>query len=65
MAVLLMAGVAVFSVPTPEFGPAILAAPLWALLLYHYWRAAKEATGGSGSRPASMRACCCSRPMRA
>ena len=40
MAVLLMAGVAVFSVPTPEFGPAILAAPLWALLLYHYWRAA-------------------------
>jgi 4-amino-4-deoxy-L-arabinose transferase-like glycosyltransferase len=42
MAVLLMAGVAVFSVPTPEFGPAILAAPLWALALYHYWRAAKE-----------------------
>jgi len=42
MAVLLMAGVAVFSVPTPEFGPAILAAPLWALLLYHYWQAAKE-----------------------
>lgn len=40
MAVLLMAGIAVFSVPTPEFGPAILAAPLWALLLYHYWRAA-------------------------
>jgi hypothetical protein len=41
MAVLLMAGVAVFSVPTPEFGPAILATPLWALLLLHYWRAAK------------------------
>ncbi|AMN40950.1 glycosyltransferase family 39 protein [Rhodoplanes sp. Z2-YC6860] len=40
MAALLMAGIAVFSVPTPEFGPAILAAPLWALLLYHYWRAA-------------------------
>ena len=40
MAVLLMAGVAVFSVPTPEFGPAILATPLWALLLFHYWRAA-------------------------
>src|SRR5882724_3217077 len=44
MAVLLMAGVAVFSVPTPEFGPAILATPLWALLLFHYWRAA---AGGS------------------
>src|SRR5262245_37497533 len=40
MAVLLMAGVAVFSVPTPEFGPAILATPLWAMLLFHYWRAA-------------------------
>jgi 4-amino-4-deoxy-L-arabinose transferase-like glycosyltransferase len=41
-AVLLMAGIAVFSVPTPEFGPAILAAPLWALLLAHYWRAAQR-----------------------
>src|SRR5882724_58276 len=40
MAVLLMAGVAVFSVPTPEFGPAILATPLWALLLLHYWMGA-------------------------
>ena len=39
IAVLLMAGVAVFSVPTPEFGPAILATPLWALLLFHFWRA--------------------------
>ena len=42
MAVLLMAGVAVFSVPTPEFGPAILATPLWALVLLHYWRAAQQ-----------------------
>jgi Dolichyl-phosphate-mannose-protein mannosyltransferase len=40
MAVLLMAGIAVFSVPTPEFGPSILATPLWAMLLFHYWRAA-------------------------
>ena len=37
IAVMLMAGIAVFSVPTPEFGPAILAAPLWALMLSHYW----------------------------
>jgi len=37
IAVMLMAGIAVFSVPTPEFGPAILATPLWALCLYHYW----------------------------
>jgi hypothetical protein len=42
MAVLLMAGIAVFTVPTPEFGPAILATPLWALLLLHYWRAAQR-----------------------
>jgi hypothetical protein len=37
MAVLLMTGIAAFSVPTPEFGPAILAAPLWAWALYHFW----------------------------
>jgi hypothetical protein len=42
MAVLLMAGIAVFSVPTPEFGPAILAAPLWALILFHYWRTIRQ-----------------------
>jgi hypothetical protein len=40
IAVMLMAGIAVFSVPTPEFGPAILATPLWALMLLHYWMAA-------------------------
>jgi outer membrane biosynthesis protein TonB len=40
MAVLLMAGIAVFSVPTPDFGPAILAAAIWSLMLSHYWRAA-------------------------
>ena len=42
LAVLLMAGIAVFTVPTPEFGPAILATPLWALMLLHYWRAAGQ-----------------------
>jgi hypothetical protein len=42
MAVMLMAGIAVFSVPTPEFGPAILAAPLWALMLLRYWRGAQR-----------------------
>jgi hypothetical protein len=40
LGILLMAGVAVFAVPSPEFGPAILAAPLWALALLYYWRAA-------------------------
>jgi 4-amino-4-deoxy-L-arabinose transferase-like glycosyltransferase len=42
MAVLLMVGVAVFSLPTPAFGPGILAAPLWALMLLHYWQATQR-----------------------
>jgi 4-amino-4-deoxy-L-arabinose transferase-like glycosyltransferase len=41
-AVLLMVGVAVFTLPTPEFGPGILAMPLWALTLLHYWLAVGE-----------------------
>lgn len=42
LAVLLMAGISAFTVPSPEFGPAVLAAPLWALALLHYWRAVGE-----------------------
>lgn len=42
LAVLLMAGVAVMSVPTPEFGPAILAMPIWIMVLLHFWRAVGE-----------------------
>jgi hypothetical protein len=42
MAVMLMAGIAVFSFPTPAFGPGILAAALWSMMLWHYWRAAGE-----------------------
>jgi 4-amino-4-deoxy-L-arabinose transferase-like glycosyltransferase len=42
IAVLLMAGVAVFSVPSAAFGPGVLAAPLWALILMHYWLAARD-----------------------
>ena len=38
LGVLLMVGVAAFTVPSPDFGPAVLAAPLWALALMHYWR---------------------------
>ena len=41
-AVLLMAGVAVFSVPTPEFGTPMLAMALWSLMLLHVWRAAGQ-----------------------
>ena len=46
LAVLLMVGVAAFSVPSPNFGPAILAAPLWALALLCYWRAVGEGRRG-------------------
>jgi len=42
LAVLLMAGIATFTVPSPEFGPGIMAAPFWALALLHYWRALGE-----------------------
>jgi hypothetical protein len=43
LAVLLMVGIAAFTVPTPEFSPGILAMPLWAITLLHYWRAVGEA----------------------
>lgn len=43
LAVLLMVGISAFSVPTPEFGPSVLAMPLWAFSLLHYWRAVGEA----------------------
>jgi 4-amino-4-deoxy-L-arabinose transferase-like glycosyltransferase len=39
LATLLMAGITALSVPTPDFGPAILSMPLWALALLHCWRA--------------------------
>jgi hypothetical protein len=46
LAVLLMVGIAAFTVPSPNFGPAVLAAPLWALALLHYWRAIGEGERG-------------------
>ena len=46
LAVLLMVGVAALTVPSPNFGPAIMAAPLWALALLHYWRAVGEGERG-------------------
>jgi len=42
MAVLLMVGIFTFGVPTPEFGPAIIAMPLWAATVLFYWRAVTE-----------------------
>jgi hypothetical protein len=42
MAVLLMVGISVFAVPTPNFGPPILAMALWAAMLLIYWRTVEE-----------------------
>jgi hypothetical protein len=39
MAVLLMVGISLFTVPSPDFGPPILAMALWAVTLLAYWRA--------------------------
>ena len=45
-AVVLMGGIYAFTVPSPEFGPGILAMALWALALLHFWRAAEEGRFG-------------------
>ncbi|MFD2184595.1 glycosyltransferase family 39 protein [Rhodoplanes azumiensis] len=42
MAVLVMVGIAVLTVPTPDFGPPILAMPLTVFVLRHYWRVIGE-----------------------
>ncbi len=47
LGVLLMVGIAAFTVPSVDFGPAILAAPFWALALMHYWRALGEEKRGA------------------
>ncbi|MGC1777555.1 MAG: glycosyltransferase family 39 protein [Xanthobacteraceae bacterium] len=39
IAVLLMVGIALLTVPSPDFGPPILALALWSMVLLHYWRA--------------------------
>jgi len=42
IAVLLMVGISPFTVPTPDFGPAVLTAALWAFVLWQYWQAVIE-----------------------
>ncbi len=42
MVVLLMVGISLFTVPSADFGPPILAMSLWAVVLLHYWRAVVE-----------------------
>jgi 4-amino-4-deoxy-L-arabinose transferase-like glycosyltransferase len=47
LAVLLMVGISAFTVPSPTFGPAVLAAPFWALSLLYFWRAVGERSYGA------------------
>src|SRR5262249_13126837 len=42
MATLLMVGISALSLPTPDFSPAILAMPLTALAVLHFWNAVGE-----------------------
>jgi hypothetical protein len=42
IAVLLMVGVSLFTVPSPDFGPPVLAMALWSIALLHFWRAAAQ-----------------------
>jgi hypothetical protein len=42
LAVLLMVGIFVFTVPTPNFGPPVLGMALWSMVLLFYWRAVIE-----------------------
>jgi hypothetical protein len=42
IAVVLMGGIFLFTIPTPEFGPSILTMALWAVVLLHFWRATEE-----------------------
>ena len=46
MAALLMTGIYLLSVPTPAFGPPVLALPLAAVALLFYWRALNEPRRG-------------------
>jgi 4-amino-4-deoxy-L-arabinose transferase-like glycosyltransferase len=42
IAVLLMVGILVMTVPSPDFGPTVLGAALAALMMLHFWRAIGE-----------------------
>jgi hypothetical protein len=46
IAVMLMVGISVFNIVTPEFGSAVLAMPVTAFMLLHFWRALGEGRRG-------------------
>ena len=60
LAVLLTLTVTAFSSPGVEFGPLVLARPLWALLLLHLLADRSARAGATpGSRCRSRSGCCC------
>lgn len=46
IAVMLMVGISVFNIVTPEFGSSVLAMPITAFMLLHFWRALGEGRRG-------------------
>ncbi len=59
MAVLLMVGIALFTVPSPDFGPPILTMALWAVVLLQYWQAVDPRDASAhGTCSAAPRRCC-------
>jgi hypothetical protein len=46
IAVMLMVGISVFNIITPEFGSSVLAMPITSFMLLHYWRALGEGRRG-------------------
>ena len=59
LAVLLSLTVVAFSAPGAEFGPLVLARPLWALLLLHSWQLSVKIDEAHGLPGRSKPACCC------
>ena len=64
MAILLMAGISVFTVPTLEFGPAVLAMPLTALTLLFAYRALADNRRADWRAFGAALGLLCWRPMR-
>ena len=46
IAVMLMVGISVFNIVTPEFGSSVLAMPITAFMLLHFWRALGDGRRG-------------------
>ena len=59
LAILLTMTVAAFSSPGVEFGPLVLARPLWALLLLHSWQLIGQGRRNAWFAWSIEAGCCC------